>query len=59
MDMLIGIGIGFVIAIILFSGQNVLGQLTRQSPLGCLIGIICICIGLVLLILAGHLRISA
>jgi hypothetical protein len=58
MDMLIGIGIGFVIATILFAGQNALGQSTRQSPFGCLLGIICICIGLVLLITGGYLRIS-
>lgn len=57
-DMLIGIGIGFLIATILFAGQNALGQSTRQSPFGCLLGIICLCIGLVLLLMGGYLRIT-
>lgn len=55
-DMLIGLGVGFVLAMLLFTGQSLLGQSTRQSPFGCLLGIICLAIGLVLLTLNGYLQ---
>lgn len=58
LDMAIGICIGFGIATVLFSGQNALGQFSRQFPFGCLMGIICICIGLTLLVVGGYLRIQ-
>jgi hypothetical protein len=55
-DMLIGMAVGFVIAMILFTGRTTLENFTRQSPLGCLGGIIFI--GIVLLWVGGYLRIG-
>jgi len=57
LDILIGMAIGFVVATLLFSGQTALGQFSRQSPFGCLLGVICLCIGFVLLFIGGYLRV--
>ena len=57
-DMLIGMAVGFVTAMVLFTGRDTLGNFTRQSPLGCLGGIIFIVIGVVLLWVGGYLRIG-
>jgi hypothetical protein len=50
--------VGFVTAMVLFTGRDTLGNFTRQSPLGCLGGIIFIVIGIVLLWVGGYLRIG-
>jgi hypothetical protein len=55
-DMLVGIGIGLVIAIFLFAGQNTLGDVSRRSPLGCLFGLIFISIAVVLMLVNGWIR---
>jgi hypothetical protein len=57
-DVLLGIVIGFVVATVLFSGQNTLGQVARQSPFGCLMGVLCLAVGLVLLVVGGYVRVQ-
>jgi hypothetical protein len=57
-ETLIGIAIGFVTAMVLFTGRTTLENFTRQSPLGCLGGIILIVIGLVLLWVGGYIQIG-
>ncbi len=52
----IGVGIGVALATLLSLGQSAFGQFSRQTPCGCLLGVLCIAIGLCLLVVGGYVR---
>jgi hypothetical protein len=54
-ELIIGIVIGLLLAMLLFGGQNLVGQIGRASPCGCLFGLACIVAGIFLLIQGGYL----
>lgn len=54
-ELIVGIVIGLLLAMLLFGGQNVIGQIGRGSPCGCIFGLACIVAGIVLLIHGGYL----
>jgi hypothetical protein len=58
LEFLIGIGVGLILAVVLFGSQHVFGQLLRLSPCGCfvnvLVGLCLIAMGLGLLVAGGY-----
>jgi ABC-type sulfate transport system permease subunit len=53
-ELIVGIVIGLLLAMLLFGGQNLVGQIGRASPCSCLFGVVCIVAGIVLLIRGGY-----
>lgn len=54
-ELIVGIVIGMLLAMLLFGGQTLVGQIGRASPCGCLFGLVCIVAGIVLLVRGGYL----
>jgi hypothetical protein len=55
-DLMIGLVVGFTLALILMNMQTVSGQMARNPPCGCgcLFGLVFVCVGVYLLIMGGY-----